>query len=124
MFATAQPTSMPTAAPTAAPSPLELRRYDNRAVYVFYAMMICFACMFVTVLLMKLCGDLQDSEFVSNCCAKVDACCCACFRKKQAPRQCLARVCETEIIPEHEFWTYLENDFTLSEPQSYEESTV
>ena len=124
MFATAQPTSMPTAAPTPAPSPLELRRYDNHAVYVFYAVMICFVCTFVTVLLMKLCGDLQHSEFICNCCAKEDACCCARFRNKQAPEQCLARIDDTEVIYDDDFWTYLENEFTMSAPQSYKESTV
>ena len=124
MFATAQPTSVPTAAPTAAPSPLRTRPYDSQAIYVFYAMMICFACMFLTVLLMKLCTELQDSEFVSNCCAKVDTCCCARFRRKEAPRQYLVRECNTEIIPEYELSTYLENDFDVSEPQPPEESTV
>ena len=124
MFATAQPTSVPTAAPTAAPSPLELRPDDSQAIYVFYALMICFALTFVTILIMKLYIELRESALVSLCCVKLDACCCACFRERKPPMWYLARLDDTEVIYDDDFCTYLENDFNVSEPQPPQESTV
>jgi hypothetical protein len=124
MFAPAESTSVPTAAPTAAPSVLKTRPYDNQAIYVFYALMICFACIFTTVLLMKLCAELQNSEFVSDCCVRINARCCACFRQKEAPERCLARVRQTEIIPENDFWCYQENDFDALKPNRAGVSTI
>lgn len=124
MFASAQPTSTPTAVPTAAPSGMKLRPYDNEAIYVFYALMISFACIFTTVLLMKLCAELQNSEFVSDCCARINARCCACVEAtKEQPLE-LPEVCDVEIVPEHELWINLSNDFEVQEPQPAEVCAV
>lgn len=127
MFASSQSTVVPTAAPTAAPSPLELRPYDSRTIYVFYALMFCFACMWTTILLVKLCTSVQQSECLSDCCAKVDACCCACFRKKAAPARFVPRIRDTVVIPEHEFLSHFEPsrlEFGIRPSKEAEVSTV
>ena len=46
------------------------------------------------------------------------------LRRRTATGAVSPRIDDTEVIYDDDFWTYLENEFTMSAPQSYKESTV